>query len=155
MIKKNDKISRQQQIRKIEKHLRNYTTYKVGLLTLQKQLDYIMPNVTASFSLTGGSTGTFNIESSTEQVAIDRIESRRALVLHEDIAHYSMLVDSIDSAVSELEEMERKFVQHRYINRKTIIQTSFEINCSEKHVYNIRNQVMDQLLISLRGLLQF
>lgn len=154
-MQKTEKMTRQQEVLKIEKHLRNYTQYKVGLLTLQKQLDHIMPNVTAKFELIGGGTGTFNIESTTENVAIDRIESKKALILHEDIEHYNMLVDSIDEAVSELDDIERKFVEVRYINRRTVTQTSFELGYSEKHIFNIRNQVLDKLLISLKGLSHF
>lgn len=149
------KLTRKQEIAKLEKHLRNYTQYKVGLMTLQKQLDYIMPDITATYEVIEGSTGTFNIESSTENVAIDRIESRRALILHEDIERYTLLIDSIDEAVSQLDDIEKKFVEVRYINRKTVVQTSFELGYSEKHIFNIRNQVLEKLLISLRGLIQF
>lgn len=147
---KNKKTS---QIKKIEKFLRQYTTYKIGVMSLQKQLDYIMPNITATYELAEGSTGTFKITSSTEQYAIDRIESKRALMLHEDIAKYNLIIESIDNAVSELDEIERKFVELRYINRKTIAQTSMELGYSEKHIFNLRHQVMEKLLISLRGLL--
>lgn len=149
------RLTKNQEIKKIEKHLRNYTQYKVGLMTLQKQLDHIMPDITATYEVNEGSTGTFNIESSTENVAIDRIESRRALILHEDIERYSLLIDSIDEAISKLDDIERKFVEVRYINRKTVVQTSFELGYSEKHIFNIRKNVMDKLLISLRGLIQF
>lgn len=147
------KTKRIKEIKKIEKFLRQYTTYKIGLMTLQKQLDYIMPNITATYELVEGTSGTFKITSSTEKYAIDRIESKRALMLHEDIEKYSMIIESIDEAVAELDPIERKFVELRYINRKTIAQTSIELGYSEKHIFNLRNQVMDKLLISLRGLL--
>src|SRR5690625_1732372 len=127
LIKSKEDIHQSKKI--IEKHLRNYTTYKVGIVTLKKQLDYIMPDVTASYELSAGSTGTFNIESKTEKFAIDRIESKRALVLHEDIRIYSLLVDSIDKAIANLDEVEREFVKYRYINRNTVIQTAFKLNC--------------------------
>src|SRR5690625_66881 len=149
-----DKTKRAKQIKRIEKYLRQYTTYKIGVMTLQKQLDYIMPNITASYELVEGSSGTFKITSTTEKYAIERIESKRALMLQEDIARYNIAHESIDIAVSELDELERKFVELRYINRKTIAQTSIELGYSEKHIFNLRHQVMDKLLISLRGLAQ-
>lgn len=155
MNEQKDKTIRVKQIKKIEKYLRQYTSYKIGLMTLQKQLDYIMPNITATYELVEGSAGTFKITSSTEKYAIDRIESKRALMLHEDIERYSIIIESIDQAVSELDPIERKFVELRYINRKTIQQTSIELGYSEKHIFNLRQKVMDKLLISLRGLLQF
>ncbi|WP_236018171.1 hypothetical protein [Alicyclobacillus suci] len=58
-----------------------------------------MPSMTARYDLAEGSHGTFFISSSTEKYAIDRIESKRALDLHEQIAHYQMIVDSIDKAL--------------------------------------------------------
>lgn len=150
--KKSDRIKG---IKSIEKYLRQYTTYKIGILTLQKQLDHIMPNITASYEVEEGSIGTFNIKSDIQDVAIDRIESKRALVLHEDMARYSLIVESIDDAVSELDDIERDFVELRYINRNTIQRTSIELGYSEKHIFNLRHQVMDKFLISLKGLTQF
>lgn len=149
-----DKDLKTKQIKKIEKHLRKYTTYKIGLVSLQKQLDYIMPDITATYELTEGNNGTFKINSLTKDYAVDRVESKKALMLHEDMERYNIIIESIDEAVSDLDELERKFIEVRYINRKTIAQTSIELGYSEKHIFNVRNQVMDKLLISLRGLIQ-
>lgn len=154
-VHQEDKVERMKQIKKIEKLLRHYTYYKVGLMNLQKQLDYIMPDISAKYEVTQGTVGTFKIISPTEKCAIDRIESKKALILHEEIERYSIIIESIDEAVSELDEMERKFVELRYVNRKTMKQTSIEMGYSEKHLFNLRNQVMDKFLISLRGLLDF
>ncbi|WP_373896366.1 sigma-70 family RNA polymerase sigma factor [Virgibacillus sp. CBA3643] len=147
--------SKNTQIKWIEKHLRSYKTYKVGLQTLKKQLDYIMPNMTASYDLSEGSSGTFNIKSTTEDYAIDRIESKKALMIHEDISRYKMLIDSIDDALKDLDEVEREFVEYRYIKRCTIPQTSIELGFSEDVIFRTRKHVMDKLMISLRGLIQF
>lgn len=147
--------SKNKQVKKLEKYLRNYKAYKVGLLSLQKQLDYIMPNVTATYELMEGSSGTFRIASTTENYAIDRIESKKALILHEDINHYTMILDTIDEALNELEEIERKFIHIRYIQRKTVTQTALDLGYSEKYIFNLRNQVFDKLLISMRVLLTF
>lgn len=154
-MSKNKQLDKGLQIKILEKHLRRYTQYKVGLMTLQKQLDFIMPNLTATYELQEGTSGTFNIKSDTEAYAIDRIESKKALILHEDIARYNLIIESIDEAMNELDEIERKFIELRYINRRTIVQTSVELGYSEKYVFNLRHQVFDKLLISLKGLVQF
>ena len=153
MSKVENKTIRANHIKQIEKYLRQYKTYKIGVMTLQKQLDYIMPNITATYEIADGSVGTFRLTSSTEQYAIDRIESKRALIIYEDIERYNLIINSIDRAVSELDELEKEFVELRYINRKTIAQTTIEMGYSEKHIFNIRKNVLDKLLISLRGLL--
>lgn len=124
-------------------------------MNLKKKLDFIMPNMTATYEVVENSKGTFRITSSTENFAIDRIESKRALLLHEDIEKYSMIIDSIDEAILELDTLERKFVEVRYINRKTITQTAQTLGYSEKHIFNLRNRVFDKLLISLRSLILF
>lgn len=150
-----DKENRRKESKAIEAHLYNYTQYKTGIVTLQKQLNYIMPNVTTSFSLSNGNCGTFNVESKTEKVAIDRIESRRALILHEDIQMYSMLIASIDESIKQLEQQERDFLRLRYIERFSIAKVADELGYSEKHIFTIRNKMLDKLLISLKGLSQF
>jgi DNA-binding CsgD family transcriptional regulator len=42
----------------------------------------------------------------------------------------------------------------RYFDRKTVAETSIELGYSEKHIFNLRQQVMEKLLISLKGLTQ-
>ena len=155
MVEKVRKENRNKEFKKIERYLRNYKNYKTGLITLKKQLDFIMPSMTASYEILEGSTGTFNIKNETEQFAIERIEGKRALVIHEDIQRYKIIIESIDEALKELDDIEKTFVQLRYFERRTIQQTSIEIGYSEKYVFNLRNQVLDKLLISLKGLIQF
>jgi len=149
------KSVRIQNIKKIERHLRNYHTYKVGIKNLTKQLEYIMPSMTASYDLVGGSSGVFNIKSDTENYAIDRIESRRALELHEDIKRYEIIISAIDEALNGLEETEKEFIEHRYIEGMTITKTAMELGYSEQHIFNIRNRAFNKLLISLKGILEF
>lgn len=140
-------------IKKIEMYLRNYNHYIVGIKNMKRQLDFIMPNMTARYELSEGSSGTFNISSSTEKYAIDRIESKRALELHESIQKYELIVNSIDGALKELEPIEKDFINLRYFKLKTIQQTAIDLGYSEKYVFNLRNGIMDKLIISLKGLL--
>ena len=152
---KKAKDTRHEDIKRIETYLRNYKNYHAGLIAMKKQLEYIMPNITASYEVQEGSTGTFNIKSDTEKYAIDRIESKRALILHEGNRQYEIILESIDPALNGLDELERDFIKIRYFKRKTIQQTSVELGYSEKYVYDLRHQIMDRLLISLKGLIQF
>lgn len=146
---------RDKRIKRIEHHLRNYKTYKVGLYNLKKQLDYIMPSMTATYELANGSSGTFNIKSDTEKYAIDRIESKKALMIHENISQYELIIGSIEKALENLEDIEKEFVDERYFKGKPINHIVNKLGFSEKYVFTIRNQVMDKLLISLKGLIQF
>lgn len=145
------KGQKMQQIRTIEHHLRNYNTYKVGIKNLRMELDYIMPNISANYEMVGGSSGTFSIHSATEKYAIDRIESKRALDLHESIRQYELIIKSIDLAVAQLSVLEKKFVELRYFQGKSINEVTEQIGYSTpKSVFNLRNQVFDKLLISLK-----
>lgn len=143
---------KKKEIRAIEGHLRCYKSYKVGIRNLQKQIDYIMPSMTAKYDLAEGSHGTFVISSSTEKFAIDRIESKRALDLHEQIWQYQVIVDSIDEAIKSLTEEERSFVEARYFNQWSIKKTAEALGYSEKNIFVIRNRTMDKLLICLRNI---
>lgn len=143
-----------QNIRTIEYHLKNYKQYRVGIKNLKMQMDYIMPDITANYSLVGGSSGTFMINSKTEKYAIDRIESKRALRLHEKIKEYKLIIDSIDLAMSQLTDAEKKFIDLRYFRGESINEVTEKIGYSTpKSVFNLRNQVFDKLLISLSGIL--
>lgn len=139
-------------VKEIENHLRHYKTYQVGIRNRKKQLDFIMPNMTASYDLAEGSNGSFRISSSTEKYAIDRIESRRALDLHDDIKRYELIISSIDEALEDLSEIEQKFVTYRYFQDISVSKTARLMGYSEKHIFSIRHSAMDKLLISLKGL---
>src|SRR4051794_29197789 len=94
--------------RVIENHLRHYPNYKVGIRNCQKQLDYLLPNITARYEYIEGST--FWIGNDTERVAIDRVESKRALDLHEEIERFLLIVTTIDNAIDGLKQQEKQFV---------------------------------------------
>lgn len=141
-------------IRDIESTLRNYKSYKVGIVNIEQQLEWIMPSVTASYSAQEGSSGTFNISSKVEQAVLDRLESKKALDLHEEKARFQLIVDSIERAIAELDETENVFVTMRYFERKTIPEVAEKLGYHEKYLHQIRNKTMEKLLISLAGILK-
>lgn len=145
---------KQQEQRQLENFLRHYKTYQIGIRNCQKQLDYLLPNVTASYSVDGGAH-VFKIHSKTEMSAIDRIESKQALDLHEMVSQYEIIVQSIENAVSTLEDTEQKFVKLRYFENKSIEAVRDQLQYSEKNIFKIRQKTLDKLLISLKNLLYF
>jgi DNA-directed RNA polymerase specialized sigma subunit len=139
--------------RTIESHLRHYETYKIGIANCKQQLEYIMPNITAKYDYIEGASS-FKITNTTERIAIDRIESKRALDLHESIANYQIIIDSIDRALSELKEHEREFIKLRYFDCLPMSVVKQKLGYSEeKSVYRIRRHILDKLQISLKNLL--
>ena len=138
--------------RTIETHLRHYNTYRVGIENCKKQLDYILPSITANFDYISGNS--FYIANNTERVAIDRIESKRALDLYEEIERYKIICDSIERAFNELPPHEQDFVKLRYFDCLPMHEVKKEMGYSEeKSVYLIRRRVLDKLLISLNNLI--
>jgi DNA-directed RNA polymerase specialized sigma subunit len=96
----------------------------------------------------------FFIPNNTANVALDRIESKRALDLREDIERYSIIVNSIENAMQDLKEQEKEFVKLRYFEMLPIHQIKERLGYSEeKSVYRIRKHVLDKLLISCHNLL--
>lgn len=144
-----DKMKTREIIKKIEYHLKRYKTYKAAIRNIEKQLDYIMPNITAVYEVREGTSGTFVITSSTEKCAIDRIESKRALDLHEEKARLELLVNAIETATADLEEEQKEYIMWRYEKGYSNKRIAAEMNCSESHVFKIRKELMDNLLISL------
>lgn len=147
------KTKQRNDFKKIEHHLRNYRNYVTGIKNMQKQMDYIMPGMTARYELREEAVGAFVFSSSTEKYAIDRIESKRALQLHEDIVIYELIVSSIENALEGLGEDEREFVELRYFNGRTITEITEKMGYSERQVFLIRDNVRDELLISLKNII--
>lgn len=147
--------NKRSQIKKIELALRQYKSYIVGVRNLQKQLDFIMPAMTASYELREGSNGAFVLNSTTEKYAIDRIESKRALDIHDKIRQYELIVGCIDEALVEVNEQEKEFVTYRYFSGWSIAKCAAEMGYSEQNLFLIRKQLMNKLLISLTTVLEF
>lgn len=142
------------QIKKIESHLFNLKHYKVAIRNLQKQLDYIMPNITANYSIEGGGGGVFKVSSTTERAAIDRIESRRALNIHEEIQRYTLLIDCIGESLNILTDQEREFIDLRYMQEKPMIEVSECLDYSVPHIYRLRDQALSKLALSLSAVVE-
>jgi hypothetical protein len=112
----------------IETHLRHYNTYKIGMKNLQRQLDYIMPSLVSGYG-SDGSHSFFYIGNNTERVALDRIESKKAIDLREEIERYRLITESIELVKDAMDYAE------------------------VKSIYRIRRHVLDKLMISLNNLL--
>jgi hypothetical protein len=139
--------------RNIENHLRYFETYKTGIKNCEQQLEYIMPSLVSRYGAldTGES---FFIVNNTAKVALDRIESKRALDLKEEIERFKLITSSIENALENLTETERRFVQLRYFECKPIAVVSSALGyAEEKSVYKVRRHVLDKLMISLKNLL--
>ncbi|MCT6515164.1 transcriptional regulator [Bacillus subtilis] len=126
---------RKKLVKNIEKHLKNYNNYKVAILNLSKQLEFIATND--------------NMEIFKESIDDDCEFQESVDKLAGELQHIKLLKDSIDISLSELTELEYRFVQYRYFKNWTIEKSALEIGYSDKALFVIRNQVMDKLLISL------
>lgn len=136
--------------RQIENFLRKYNIYKANITNCQRQLNYLFPNITANYDRIGARS-TFTI-SSTEQAAIDRIESKRALDLYEQIARSQTIIESIDAALAVLEGKERQFVELRYFKCLSFYEIAAAMNQSERTIFDIKRRTQEKLLISLINL---
>lgn len=139
----------------IETHLRFYKFYQIGIRNCERQLEYIMPSLVVRYEITADDETVF-VVNNTENVAIDRIESFRAIELREEIERFKMITNSIENAMAELNESEKRFILLRYFEEKPIALVTQALGyAEEKSVYRIRRQVLDKLMISLNNLLTF
>lgn len=140
--------------RTIENFLRFYKQYQTGIKNCEQQLEYIMPSLVSRYEISADSGESFWIVNNTEKVALDRIESKRALDLREEIERYKIICTSIENAVEQLTMQERAFVHLRYFECKPIAAVTSALGyAEEKSIYRIRRHVLDKLLISLNNLL--
>lgn len=140
-------------IREIEYHLKQYRQYRVGIDNLSNQMEMILPRTTSHFELREESRSYSSKRSSTEDCAIERLESKQAIFLQREIKRYKIIVDSIDKSLEQLDEMERRFVEFRYFQRWSIRKISLELGYSESSIHVLRRQLMHKLGISLKGIL--
>ena len=142
--------------RQIENHLRFYKTYLVGIRNCEQQLEYIMPNITTKYGADNHGSFFYVVTDSTCNVALDRIEGKRALDLREEIAKYKIITKSIDQAIAELKPQEQDFVKYRYFECLPMHDVKQKLGYSEeKSVYRLRKHVLDKLMISLHNLFSF
>lgn len=148
--------AKMQQERLLENHMRFYKTYLVGIQNCEQQLEYIMPNITTKFGADNQGAFFYVVSDSTANIALDRIEGKRALDLREEIERYKIITTSIERALKELKQQELDFVQYRYFECLQIQDVKQKLGYSEeKSVYRIRRHVLDKLMISLNNLLSF
>lgn len=141
--------------RTIENFLNKYNTYKIGIKNCQQQLDYMLPSLTTRYE-TDGQSATYYITNNTERVALDRMTSKKALDLLEEIEQYKLIISSIDNALTELDEKQKNFVRYRYFDHLKMYEVKAKMNVSEeKALYRIRRQVLDKFFISLVSLMNF
>jgi hypothetical protein len=138
----------------IENHLRYFETYKTGIKNCEQQLEYIMPSLVSRYEVSTDTGESFFIVNNTANVALDRLESKRALDLREEIERFKIITSSIENALQNLNDTERRFVQLRYFECKAIAVVSSALGyAEEKSVYKVRRHVLDKLGISLKNLL--
>jgi DNA-directed RNA polymerase specialized sigma subunit len=142
--------------RQIENHLRFYKTYLVGIRNCEQQLEYIMPNITTKYGADNHGSFFYVVADSTCNIALDRIEGKRALDLREEIEKYKIITNSIEKAMADLKPQEQDFVNHRYFDSLPMLEVKTKLGYSEeKSVYRLRRHVLDKLMISLHNLLTF
>lgn len=138
----------------IENHLRYFYTYKTGIKNCEQQLEYIMPSLVSRYEVAADTGESFFIVNNTAKVALDRIESKRALDLKEEIERFKIIISSIENALDNLNDTEKRFVYLRYFECKPIAAVTSALGyAEEKSMYRIRRHVLDKLLISLNNLL--
>lgn len=139
-------------IERIEKHLSNYYHYKTGIKNSEMALEYLLPGYTFNYEIREGKSGTFNFKSSTESAAIDRIESRRARNLIDDLEIYTLLVGSIDNAMKDLDETERTFIKYRYFDKWNFDQISYKMDYTQRNLFHIKERALNGLYVNLKSI---
>ncbi|MCY7753790.1 transcriptional regulator [Bacillus haynesii] len=115
-------------IKRIEFHLRNWKNYKAAVLNLERRMEKEQKNGLA-------------VKERNAEYQID-VEKRL----------YQFLLDSMETAVSELDELERKLVECRYIHNWSMGKCAMEIGYSEKTLFLMKKSLLDKLLVSLAAI---
>lgn len=144
-------MTKYEDFKKIEKHLKKYNSYKTSVKNMEKSLNVMFPRITSVMEPREGTTGTFTNKSDTEEYAIKRIEKKDKLKYK--ISQLNLIIDSIDSGLKQLEPLEREFVEMHYINKVNMKKVAPTFGYSLRTLYTIRDDVKEELLITLHNLI--
>lgn len=114
-------------IKRIEFHLRNWKNYKAAVLNLERRMEK---------DEKGGHVK--------ETEAYYQIGAEKKL--------YQFLLDSMETALAELDETERALVEYRYIHNWSMGKCAMEIGYSEKTLFLLKKALLDKLLVSLAAI---
>lgn len=137
----------QASIKIIEAHLRRYRSYEAAIANSQTELDYLLPSGIISYDFTGG--GGFTVRSSTENSALDRLESKRAIDLHEVIQKCKLLISQMDRAIEVLNEGEKHFVHMRYFDSMSMEEIAPILKYSVRSTYYVKDTALEKLFIAM------
>ncbi|WP_054860777.1 hypothetical protein [Gracilibacillus sp. JCM 18860] len=124
-------------IKIIEKHLKNYNSYKVAILNIKEQLERIRNR---------------NVLEKEEKTLSYRRDKYKTL--ENNLMEFELLVESIDRSLEDLSETEVDFIRFRYFMKWSIDKSAMNLGYSAKAIFSMRNQIMDRLMISLSSIIQ-
>ncbi|MCY7707256.1 hypothetical protein MH062_17235, partial [Bacillus safensis] len=73
--------------------------------------------------------------------------------LEEQKNQYKLIVACIETALKELDEIEQQLIDYKYFRDWRMAKCAMEIGYSEKTLFLMKRQLMDQLLISLAAII--
>jgi DNA-directed RNA polymerase specialized sigma subunit len=76
------------------------------------------------------------------------------LDLLEEIEQYRLILESIDNALTELDDLQKQFVELRYFKGLKVYEAKAQMHIAEdKSFYRMRKQILDKFVISLNNLI--
>ncbi|AMM88321.1 phage transcriptional family protein [Bacillus pumilus] len=112
-------------MKRIEFHLKNFKNYQAAILNIERQLEK---------------------RSSLQHHHMARQK------LEEQKSQYELIVACIETALKELDEIEKQLIDYKYFRDWRMAKCAIEIGYSEKTLFLMKRQLMDQLLISLAAI---
>ncbi|WP_138825461.1 transcriptional regulator [Bacillus altitudinis] len=112
-------------MKRIEFHLKNFKNYQAAILNIERQLEkrsYLQHH----------------------HMARQKLEEQKS--------QYELIVACIETALKELDEIEQKLIDYKYFRDWRMAKCAIEIGYSEKTLFLMKRQLMDQLLISLAAI---
>ncbi|MFJ5963940.1 transcriptional regulator [Bacillus sp. NPDC093026] len=112
-------------MKRIEFHLKNFKNYQAAILNIERQLEKRSPL-------------------HQDQLTWKKLEDQKS--------QYELIVACIETALKELDEIEQQLIDYKYFRDWRMAKCALEIGYSEKTLFLLKRQLMDQLLISLAAI---
>lgn len=139
-------MTKEQQVKEIEKWLTHYKVIKAGIENLKEEYKLVEDCGRGIDTSQESTSKTYKFNSEVENTAI------KLCLMKKRIKHMENKINKIDKALEALSELEREIIKERYIENKYYYQFTYKLYKSESHCKKIRKKAIEKMIIAIFGI---
>lgn len=138
-------MTKEQQIKEIEKWLTHYKVIKAGIENLKEEYKLIEDCGRGIDTSQEATSKTYKFNSEVENIAI------KLCLMEKRIKHMENKINKINKALEALSDLEREIIEEKYIENKYYYQFTYKLYKSERQCKRIRKEALEKMSIAIWG----